>query len=615
MNTERPSLSLLLLFIPAIISSVISGGNYITAIPSLILVIYSYFNKFNFPRNSFNSTLACLMIVGVSLLIHSFVITDLPTGNGPHIMAASMIVLNVYLWYYGNPKLTTGIISLLCLLIMIFTGNNMNDEHNTYYLIIYLFIPCGLTYLFSLNNYISKKNIIVLLISIITIIFSSNLLNKLLFFADDKLNLFLQKMISSDETYNSQNFSDPVILQNEANLKLSKKPVILLKAKNIQYLRAEILENYSRKSWNTIQKSSKEPFKFNYQNKALMSYNKLSNNHELLNNSQLGKIEFIEKTKNISLPINTIAYHQGDYKVKPYNTLVSQNYIDSLDFYTVNRRDFYYKPESNETDIEKTISDSIRALSVNLSSKNTDNLSKAQSIQNYFSNYKYSLDISFAQDKDPVIDFIFNNKSGFCLHFASAMTLMLRSINIPAHIVTGYTVTEYSDFFKAYIIRERDAHAWVEVFDNKTGSWKTFDPTPANQMEQYMKDDPEITDNLSLYLKSLWLNIKGYFSIFSLENITNFGRSPYTIFVLFIATIYIVFRNYSFNKKELLSKETQKFLNSLDKKIKLYKIDFKDNMTYSELIENIIQNQSINHLEKENIVLFINEYQNRKYLN
>ena len=601
MNTERPSLSLLLLFIPAIISSVISGGNYITAIPSLILVIYSYFNKFNFPRNSFNSTLACLMIVGVSLLIHSFVITDLPTGNGPHIMAASMIVLNVYLWYYGNPKLTTGIISLLCLLIMIFTGNNMNDEHNTYYLIIYLFIPCGLTYLFSLNNYISKKNIIVLLISIITIIFSSNLLNKLLFFADDKLNLFLQKMISSDETSNSQNFSDPVILQNEANLKLSKKPVILLKAKNIQYLRAEILENYSRKSWNTIQKSSKEPFKFNYQNKALMSYNKLSNNHELLNNSQLGKIEFIEKTKNISLPINTIAYHQGDYKVKPYNTLVSQNYIDSLDFYTVNRRDFYYKPESNETDIEKTISDSIRALSVNLSSKNNDNLSKAQSIQNYFSNYKYSLDISFAQDKDPVIDFIFNNKSGFCLHFASAMTLMLRSINIPAHIVTGYTVTEYSDFFKAYIIRERDAHAWVEVFDNKTGLWKTFDPTPSNQMEQYMKDDPEITDNLSLYLKSLWLNIKGYFSIFSLENITNFGRSPYTIFILFIATIYIVFRNYTFNKKELLNKETQKFLNSLDKKIKLYKIDFKDNMTYSELIENIIQNQSINHLEKENM--------------
>lgn len=593
----------------------VSAGSYVTAIPCLFLVIYSYYNKFYFAKNSFNSTISCLIIVGISLFLHSIIITDLPTGNGPHIMAASMIVLNVYLWYYANPKLTTGLISLLCLLIMIFTGNNLNDDKNTYSYIIYFFIPCVLSYLFSLNKYISKKNIFVLFISIFLVLVSSNLLNKFLFFADDKLNLFLQAIIYNQDisSDSNQSFSNAVELKNQANMKLSQKPVILLKAKNIQYLRAEILENYSRKSWNTIQKISKEPYKFEYNNKKLMSYDKLDYSKNNLNESLTGQIDFIEKTKNISLPINAIAFDNRNYKVKLYNTLISQNYIDSLTFYTINKKDLYYKLESSEIQIEKSISDSIRSLSANITFKDKDNLSKAQSIQNYFNSYKYSLEVNFSQDKDPVVDFIFNNKKGFCLHFASAMTLMLRSINVPAHIVTGYTVTEYSDFFQAYIIRERDAHAWVEVFDSKSGLWKTFDPTPSNQMAEYMKDDSSIFDNIFLYLKIFGIKIKSSFSIFSIENMIKLRSSPYTFIILIISIIYLILRNYNFKKSSIWDKSTQSFLKELEKNLKNYKIDFKDNMTYLELINEIKENENIELIEKEKMVFFINDYQNKKY--
>src|SRR5687767_1389166 len=105
-EVKRPSLKLFFILITALISSAITSNTYITAIPCFLLIVASYYFPFYFKKDSYKSTLYCLGIFGVSLVIHLFLITELPTGNGPHVMAASMIVLMVYLWYYENPKLT-----------------------------------------------------------------------------------------------------------------------------------------------------------------------------------------------------------------------------------------------------------------------------------------------------------------------------------------------------------------------------------------------------------------------------------------------------------------------------------------------------------------------------
>jgi transglutaminase-like putative cysteine protease len=74
--------------------------------------------------------------------------------------------------------------------------------------------------------------------------------------------------------------------------------------------------------------------------------------------------------------------------------------------------------------------------------------------------------------------FMFDTKSGYCQHFSGAMALLLRMGGIPARVVTGFSPGGYSKTKRAWIVRDTDAHSWVEAWFDDWG-WVTFDPTPA----------------------------------------------------------------------------------------------------------------------------------------
>ncbi len=67
-------------------------------------------------------------------------------------------------------------------------------------------------------------------------------------------------------------------------------------------------------------------------------------------------------------------------------------------------------------------------------------------------------------DRDPVEYFLYDIRQGYCDYYATAMAVMLRSLGIPARVVSGYAEGEYNDEAGFYLITERDAHTWVEVF-------------------------------------------------------------------------------------------------------------------------------------------------------
>ena len=92
-------------------------------------------------------------------------------------------------------------------------------------------------------------------------------------------------------------------------------------------------------------------------------------------------------------------------------------------------------------------------------------------------NYQYSLDVGTAVSASPVEDFLFTRKTGYCEHYATAMAVMLRTLGIPARLVTGFLPGVWNDFGNYYSVRQQDAHAWVEVYFHGSG-WVTFDPTP-----------------------------------------------------------------------------------------------------------------------------------------
>ncbi len=76
---------------------------------------------------------------------------------------------------------------------------------------------------------------------------------------------------------------------------------------------------------------------------------------------------------------------------------------------------------------------------------------------------------------DPVDEFLFDTRRGFCGHYASAFTLLARAGGIPARIVTGYQGAERNPLGNYWIVRQSDAHAWVEAWID--GRWVRFDPT------------------------------------------------------------------------------------------------------------------------------------------
>ncbi|HVE51291.1 MAG TPA: DUF3488 and transglutaminase-like domain-containing protein [Casimicrobiaceae bacterium] len=91
--------------------------------------------------------------------------------------------------------------------------------------------------------------------------------------------------------------------------------------------------------------------------------------------------------------------------------------------------------------------------------------------------YTYTLAPGVVHRTDPVDGFLFDSRRGFCEHYASAFAVLLRAAGIPARIVTGYQGGEVNPRGNYLIVRQSDAHAWVEAIVD--GAWQRFDPTGA----------------------------------------------------------------------------------------------------------------------------------------
>ncbi len=114
-------------------------------------------------------------------------------------------------------------------------------------------------------------------------------------------------------------------------------------------------------------------------------------------------------------------------------------------------------------------------------------------------NYPYSLQIRTVDPKiDRIVDFLKNRRKigGHCEYFASALIMMCRSAGLQARMVTGYHGGEYNSVGGFYVVRQKYAHAWVEVLIPDRG-WVHFDPSPSSP------DSSAEPNSLSLGLR--WL--------------------------------------------------------------------------------------------------------------
>jgi transglutaminase-like putative cysteine protease len=122
---------------------------------------------------------------------------------------------------------------------------------------------------------------------------------------------------------------------------------------------------------------------------------------------------------------------------------------------------------------------SVRDTALEVTASATGAFNKARALEQWFTDgtngFVYSLDVPTGNSGDALVDFL-TNKQGYCEQYAAAMGIMLRSLNIPARVVVGFSQGEkQSD--GTYVVTSHDAHAWVEVKFEQSG-WVRFDPTP-----------------------------------------------------------------------------------------------------------------------------------------
>lgn len=91
--------------------------------------------------------------------------------------------------------------------------------------------------------------------------------------------------------------------------------------------------------------------------------------------------------------------------------------------------------------------------------------------------FAYTLDVPLP-GRDAVDQFLFDTRQGYCEHFSSAYTVLMRAAGIPARVVTGYAGGYRNPFGGYWVVRRMDAHAWVEVWLQGHG-WVRVDPTAA----------------------------------------------------------------------------------------------------------------------------------------
>ena len=135
----------------------------------------------------------------------------------------------------------------------------------------------------------------------------------------------------------------------------------------------------------------------------------------------------------------------------------------------------------------------------------------ARALENYLqTQYGYTLDLRAGGD-EPLADFLFDKREGHCEYFATALAVMLRTQGIATRIVNGFQTGEYNDAAGAFIVTQKEAHSWVEVYFPDTGVWVTFDPTPPagrNLSAQENAAGNIITTRINKYIEALnmfWL--------------------------------------------------------------------------------------------------------------
>lgn len=230
----------------------------------------------------------------------------------------------------------------------------------------------------------------------------------------------------------------------------------------------------------------------------------------------------------IEAPLNTLERDDDDGTVRTRESRANLSYDVA---YTTSMSIY---PPSGDTirrmlNLPPQLDPRIRQLANRVFRNCTTTTEKVEAVTRHFhTNYAYSLGLDVPLDQDPLTYFLIEASSGYCEYFASGSAILLRLAGVPTRYVTGFLVTERDPDGKSWIARNMDAHAWVEAWDQETGSWTIVEATSQEDIEENSLTDGWTANNtgrhalLIRFLQAVYdyglLGILGwFFEVYSLQ--------------------------------------------------------------------------------------------------
>ena len=365
----------------------------------------------------------------------------------------------------------------------------------------------------------------------------------------------------------------------------------------ILYWKTAVLWHFSNQEWtasnNNLRQATPE-----------LSNTKLKYNVEILQNLKDLMPVLDGLSSVVASNLNYNSYSDGSYELK-----------------TISRDNLTYSLVGNYGDRLQTSSDFMIKKGLRLNSPNIEQIKKE-----YFSASSNSLNdeerlkelISTFKNKNfeyssnpplynTVEDFLLTGKLGYCSHFSAGFTYLARVHNLPARMVVGYLGGQFNPYDNSVLVKELDAHAWVEIFIQNKG-WIKIDPTSLVAPSRITMSAEEFNNSLNPFISIFNLKIKRDFFNFAIfedlslrldslnskfnTNILNFDREKQLavlksltpgnlpvgwIFslslVIFLFIFWLIFYLYSKKKIDPNYKRYQQFLNKM-KSYKLIKAEY-----------------------------------------
>ncbi|WP_315120988.1 transglutaminase-like domain-containing protein [uncultured Clostridium sp.] len=493
--------------------------------------IYHFYNSLRWKRIYKTFFTLAIIFIGTLLFYHyKIYILNKIALNIKYILELNDSIFNGKVTFFHQYKFIIGIIIPLIVILVLNVANKLFSDFIVivnleimlfYWYYGYVEIIKQYTFYFvllniftwSINSYISNiksfnirsvKNRLSIFRPIIYIMIFSILLSSIQSFLPKNIEgkyysengIFNGTLKSKKDLENSYNIADsgydPTDKKLGGAVVLDSREAFKVASDKPYYLRGITKQYYDGFSWKTYEDSFK---KVNFKNSVSIPDN--------LNESQKVYITIYPtkiNTSTLFAPINTISVNnkksdvyvnkdkiflsskiiKNEYKVEFYDSFNNNSVLNINELPTIkynNLSEDYKEYLQLPDNIPRRVYDLVEDITKDSSTVN----GKIKNIYDFLhKNFKYSLNVSdVPEGKEFVSYFLFEEKEGYCTYFATAATVMLRMIGVPARYVEGFNMSYDKDVNGLYIVSNKNAHAWAEILVSpELDSWTIFDATP-----------------------------------------------------------------------------------------------------------------------------------------